>query len=170
MPIIPERLGESKRTLIELTEEELTELQTIVRGTKSERRMVDRAKIILAWHEGKRFVETHQEASMSEMAISKWRHRFKEQRLEGLRDARGKPPIYSAAEKAKVIKMATENQARDTVDGAKRHIAKRAGMSQSKVHQLLKQTDLKPHKIDYWCGKVPILSSKQKCSISLTCI
>ena len=29
------------------------------------------------------------------------------------------------------------------------------GISQSKVHQILKQADLKPHKIEYWCGKSP---------------
>ena len=26
-------------------------------------------------------------------------------------------------------------------------------MSQSKIHQILKEADLKPHKIEYWCGK-----------------
>src|SRR5690606_11590264 len=32
---------------------------------------------------------------------------------------------------------------------------KQVGISQSKVHQILKEADLKPHKIDYWCGKSP---------------
>ncbi len=32
-------------------------------------------------------------------------------------------------------------------------IAQKIGFSQSKVFQILKQADLKPHKIEYWCGK-----------------
>jgi transcriptional regulator with XRE-family HTH domain len=32
-------------------------------------------------------------------------------------------------------------------------IAKEVGISQSKVFQILKQADLKPHKTEYWCGK-----------------
>jgi transposase len=145
----------AKSTKIELSENELTELQTIVRSSKAEKRMVDRSKIILAWHHGKSFVQTQQETGMSQMAISKWRTRFSEYRLEGLLDAprSGKPPIYSAAQKAKVLKMATEKPGRGYTGWSQRHIARKAGMSQSKVNQLLNQADLKPHKIEYWCGK-----------------
>ena len=32
-------------------------------------------------------------------------------------------------------------------------IAKEVGISQSAVFQILQQADLKPHKIEYWCGK-----------------
>jgi putative transposase len=30
-----------------------------------------------------------------------------------------------------------------------------SGVSQSRVFQILKEADLKPHKIEYWCGKSP---------------
>jgi hypothetical protein len=34
-------------------------------------------------------------------------------------------------------------------------IAKEIGISQSRVFQILKDADIKPHKIEYWCGKSP---------------
>src|SRR5699024_437101 len=34
-------------------------------------------------------------------------------------------------------------------------IAEMCGMSQSWVSEILRQADLKPHKMDYWCGRSP---------------
>jgi len=145
----------ARSVTLKLSEDELVELKTIARSSKAEQRMVDRANIILAWNDGKSFVQTQQETGMSQMAISKWRNRFKTNRIAGLQDAvrSGKPATYTAAQKAKVIKLATEKPGNGYTTWSQRHIAKKVGMSQSKVYQLLKQADLKPHKIDYWCGK-----------------
>src|SRR5687767_4735947 len=38
---------------------------------------------------------------------------------------------------------------------SQQRIADTVGISQSKVHQILKQVDPKPHKTEYWCGKSP---------------
>lgn len=40
----------AKRRPFKLSEEELIELQTIARSSKAEKRMVERANIILFWH------------------------------------------------------------------------------------------------------------------------
>lgn len=145
----------AKKTKIELSEIEKVELLTIVRSTKAEKRMVERANIILSWHSGKTFTETKKELGVSEVIINKWRSRFKAQSLDGLKDAprSGKPAIYSAVAKARVIKLATEKPGQGYTRWSQRRIAEKVGMSQSKVQNLLKEADLKPHKIDYWCGK-----------------
>lgn len=145
----------AKARRIELAENELRDLRTIAQSTKAERRMVERATVILCWHEGKSFARTEAETGMTQMTINKWRKRYRERGLEGLLDAprRGRPPRFSAAEKARVIQLATRPAADGYTNLSQRQIANRAGMSQSKVHQLLKQADLKPHKIEYWCGK-----------------
>ena len=145
----------AKRKVLVLTTEELTELQFIARSGKAEKRMVERVQIILYWQAGKSFVETRNELGVSEVIISKWRQRFVKNRLEGLRDAprSGKPPVFSAAKKASVIQMATRKPGKGYTNWSQRRIAKQAGMSQTKVQQILKQADLKPHKIEYWCGK-----------------
>lgn len=145
----------AKRKPLELTSEELTELQFLARSSKAEKRMVERAEIILCWHEGKSFVETQKELGVSEVIINKWRKRFLTDRLEGLKDAprSGKPPVISAAKKASVIQLATKKPGKGYTTWSQRRIAREVGISQGKVQQILKQADLKPHKVEYWCGK-----------------
>jgi transposase len=145
----------AQRKRLDLNAEEQRELQTISRSSKAEKRMVERAQIILCWHEGKSFVETRQALNVSEVIINKWRQRFVKHRLEGLKDSprSGKPPVFSAAKKASVIELATNKPGKGYTNWSQRRIAKQVGMSQSKVQQILKQADLKPHKIEYWCGK-----------------
>ncbi|MBA3283488.1 MAG: IS630 family transposase [Nitrosopumilus sp.] len=145
----------AKRIKVKLTQTELLALQAIVRSTKVEKRIAERAKIILSWYNGSSFVETKKELGVSEVIINKWRKRFLQDRMNGLKDAprSGKPAIYSAAQKARVIKLATEKAGQGYTHMSQRRIAEKAGMSQSKVQHLLKQADLKPHKTEYWCGK-----------------
>lgn len=145
----------AKRTSIKLSQENLVELQTISRSTRAESRQVLRSKVILHWHDGKSFVETQRELGLSQMAINKWRKRFLTFGLVGLSDAArsGKPPVFSAAQKARVISLATRKPKKGYSNWSQRRIAKEAGMSQSKVNQILNEADLKPHKIEYWCGK-----------------
>lgn len=145
----------AKRTTIAIEEEILIQLQTIARSTKAERRQVERAKIILHWYEGRSFAETRASLGVSDTAINKWRKRFSQTSLNGLIDAprSGKPAIFTAAQKVRVIKIATQKPPKGYTSWSQRRIAKEAGMSQSKVHQILSGADLKPHKIEYWCGK-----------------
>lgn len=145
----------AKRTSVDIPEDILKELQTIARSTKAERRQVERARIILCWHEGKSFSETRTTLGISDTVINKWRKRFAEHSLEGLVDSprSGKPAVFTAAQKARVIKLATQKPPKGYTSWSQRRIAKETGMSQSKVHQILKGADLKPHKVEYWCGK-----------------
>lgn len=145
----------AQRTTIDISKDILIELQTIARSTKAERRQVERAKIILQWYEGKSFAQTRDSLGVSEVIINKWRKRFSKGGMGGLIDAprSGKPPMFTAVQNANVIKIATKNPPRGYTSWSQRRIAKEAGMSQSKVHQILSQADLKPHKVQYWCGK-----------------
>jgi transposase len=145
----------AKRTTITISSEDLIELETITRSTKAENRLVQRAKIILDWHQGKTFSETQSQLGVSQVIINKWRKRFAAVGLKGLSDAprSGKPAVLTAVQKARVIKLATSKPKKGYTSWSQRRIAKEAGMSQSKVQQLLSQADLKPHKIEYWCGK-----------------
>src|SRR3954454_8227419 len=134
----------AKRRPFKLTDKELIEFQTIFRSSKAEKRMVERAAIILLWHTGKSFVETQRELSVSQVVINKWRKRFVSGRLEGLKDAprSGKPPVLSAAQKARVIQLATRRPKGGYSSWSQRRIAKEVGMSQGKVQQILKQAEL----------------------------
>lgn len=143
------------KTKLELSDTELLELETLSRSSKGEKRMVERASIILSWHRGETFAQTQKNLGVSQVIINKWRKRFLESRMDGLNDAprSGAPTTLSAAKKARVIKIATQKPKGGYTNWSQRRIAKEVGMSQSKVQQLLKKASLKPHKTEYWCGK-----------------
>jgi transposase len=145
----------AKKKHLNLTFEEKSELLVISRSSKAESRLVERAKIILCWEEGLSFKETCLRLNVTEVVVNKWRKRYKQSGLVGLKDAprSGKPTEITAQTKAKVIKLATSKAKDGYTSWSQRRIAQEAGISQSKVFQLLKQADLKPHKIEYWCGK-----------------
>jgi len=90
----------------------------------------------------------------SRPVINKWRQRFRKHRLEGLKDAprSGKPKTITPEQKALVIEKACSKPKGGYTNWSQNRIAKEVGISQSKVFQILKQADLKPHKIEYWCG------------------
>ncbi len=142
---------------IELTDSEHEKLLTMTRSTKIEHRYRLRAQIILMWAESSTYAQTQGALSVSSLVVSKWRKRFHAKRLEGLKDAprSGKPPVYTEADKKRVISKACSKPEGGYTNWSQRRIASELGMSQSKVHQILKEDQLKPHKVDYWCGKSP---------------
>jgi transposase len=140
---------------IQITEEEKRELLTMSRSHKLEKRYVDRANIILNSAEGKTLDLIIELTGKSRPVVNKWRNRFRKHGLKGLKDAQrtGKPKIISPEQKALVIEKACTKPEGGYTNWSQGRIAKEVGISQSKVFQILKQADLKPHKIEYWCGK-----------------
>jgi hypothetical protein len=68
-------------------------------------RQVEGGRIILACLEGKEIQQVEHESGASIPTVSKWRKRFAQQGLEGLRDRprSGKPPRYGAAFRDRVL-------------------------------------------------------------------
>jgi transposase len=133
------------------------ELIRIINSPKSEQRMVLRAKVILCAGEGKKMEEISQETGLSPQNVSKWRKRFIEKGIDGLKDAqgRGRKTEISPEKQSKVVSLACTKPDNGKIRRSQREIAAEVGISQSRVHDILARTDLKPHKIEYWCGKSP---------------
>src|SRR5436190_17090132 len=95
---------------IEATEVQLQELLTMKRSLKMERRYSQRANVILLSLEGKSLDEIISTTAMSRPVVNKWRQRFRESGIEGLKDAArsGKPTVITATQKASVIQKACE--------------------------------------------------------------
>ncbi len=140
---------------IEVTSEERDELLTMSRSHKLEKRYVERSMIILYSIEGKSLEQIIELTGKSRPVVNKWRQRFRERGLEGLKDAprSGKPKTITPEQKAMVIEKACTRPEGGYTNWSQDRIAKEVGISQSKVFQILQQADLKPHKIEYWCGK-----------------
>jgi len=142
---------------ITATVEQQQELLLMHRSLKIEKRYSQRALVILLSLESKSLEEIMSITGMSKPVVNKWRQRFRQYGLQGLNDAArsGKPCVITAKQKAMVIQKACEKPSGGYTNWSQERIAREVGISQSKVHQILKQADLKPHKIDYWCGKSP---------------
>ena len=74
------------RHRIELSDEERSELERIARAEKRPWREVQRARIVLYAAQGKTDVEIAARLDTSAGIVGRWRRRFFEERLEGLRD------------------------------------------------------------------------------------
>lgn len=142
---------------IVVTEEQREQLLIMFRSLKIEKRYSMRAQVILLSLEGKSLEEIIAISGMSRPAVNKWRQRFRQFGVDGLRDAQrsGKPSVITARQKALVVQKACEKPPGGYSNWSQARIGKQVGISQSKVHQILKKADLKPHKVEYWCGKSP---------------
>lgn len=140
---------------IKLNVDEKEELLTISRSRKLEKRYVERAEIILLSDQGLSLDEIVKKTGLSKPVVNKWRQRFRLNGINGLKDAArsGKPRTITPEQQAMVIEKACSKPEGGYTNWSQQRIADEVGISQSKVFQILKYADLKPHKIDYWCGK-----------------
>ncbi|MGZ5016571.1 MAG: helix-turn-helix domain-containing protein, partial [Methylobacter sp.] len=84
---------------IKLSDAEKAHLEKLSRSHSAERRMVERATILLACAEGKQNQQIANELGVSTVRAGKWRSRFALQGLSGLNDEPrpGKSVIHDAA-------------------------------------------------------------------------
>lgn len=138
-----------------ISDEDMNELTAMSRSTKLDYRYVIRSRIILSLHRGKSYDEVQRELSLGREAIAKWKSRFIMNGISGLKDlpGRGKKPIYQEADKARIVQKACEKPSGGYTNWSQRRIAKELGVSQGTVQKTLKAHALKPHKVEYWCGK-----------------
>ncbi|MGH2946106.1 MAG: helix-turn-helix domain-containing protein [Solirubrobacteraceae bacterium] len=76
----------ARLTEITLSAEERSELERVAGLQKAPHRDVQRAKLVLYAAEGLSNVEIAARLDMSPKNVGRWRRRFREQRLEGLKD------------------------------------------------------------------------------------
>lgn len=140
---------------LKLSEDDQKTLVATSRAHSADHRAVMRSKILLMLNEGHSYDSIKAELKVGREAIAKWKKRYLESGLDGLKDAPrpGKAAIYTEEDKARVIQKACSKPERGYSNWSQRRIAKELGMSQSTVQNILKSHDLKPHKVKYWCGK-----------------
>lgn len=145
----------SIKTNITLSNQERVDLQIISRSTSSEYRLVQRAKIILMLSIGCPYSEIREQLQTTDSAISKWKRRYLKMRLDGLSDEKrsGKPTLYNSYDHARVMHLACSKPDGGYSNWSQARIAEKLGMSQSTVSRILSESELKPHKTEYWCGK-----------------
>jgi transposase len=133
------------------------ELERIVRSRTAQRRAVERARIVLAAADGRSAARIAGEVGCSERTVWKWRRRFEEDGLAGLRDAArpGRPLLHGPETRARLIALACTRPSA-TAEGLRRdrwthrELADAVGMSESQAHEILRAAEIKPHLLEQW--------------------
>ncbi|MEM6815328.1 MAG: helix-turn-helix domain-containing protein, partial [Bacteroidota bacterium] len=96
---------------LELSPEDRKELLLRSRSHTLGSRDVLRSRIILLCSEGKSYDSIQDALKISRPVINKWKGRYKQHGIEGLKDAArpGKPRKYQEVDKARVIQLACSN-------------------------------------------------------------
>ena len=142
---------------IEISAENRAALERIVRSRKAERRMVERARIVLEAGEGRSAAEIARRVGCSLVTAKKWRARYERAGLAGLSDAPrpGRPLVHGPEVRAKLVALACTRPP-ETPTGLRserwthRELADEVGMSESQAHAILRALEIKPHLIEQW--------------------
>jgi len=142
---------------IELHDADRAELERIVRSRKSERRLVERAQIVLEAGKGHSAKRIARHVGCSLNTAKKWRGRFECDGLQGLNDRPrpGKPLTHGPEVQARLVAKAC-TRPESTESGQRRErwtyreLGEEVGMSESQAHLILRRLDIKPHLMKQW--------------------
>lgn len=136
---------------IELSPRQRERLERIVRRRTSPQQLVLRAKIILMTAEGVSADSIAGELSTTNVTVSKWKKRFLEKGVEGLkdRDRSGRRPKYGPEIRHQIAAEACnppEGRTRWTI----RDLADHLDVDRGLVERVLKEEAIKPHLVKYY--------------------
>jgi transposase len=137
--------------------EDRLELERIVRARTCERRILERAQVVLLAAEGLSAPRIAERVGCSQKTVKQWRSRYERDGIKGLKDAprSGAPLTHGTHTRALLIAKACTRPP-DTAEGARRErwtyeqLGAEVGMSRSQAHAILKRADIRPHCTDYW--------------------
>ena len=112
-------------------------------------RDAQRARVVLAAAAGRTNAEIAAAEGLSRLSVGVWRQRFAAERLAGLKDRPrpGKPPIYTDADRLRVIETACTQKPEAETHWSVRGLARATGVGRGTVYRVLRQADLKPHRL-----------------------
>jgi transposase len=145
-------------------------LERWARRTKSAQALAQRSRIVLECASGKPNTVVAERLGLTHQTVGKWRQRFLERRLEGLRDEPrpGAPRQVSDAEIERVVRMTLESTPPDATHWSTRAMAKRCGLSQTMVSRIWRAFALQPHRVEgFKLSKDPLFIEKLRDIVGL---
>ena len=133
-----------------LSDEERLELRALAGRRKTAQALALRARIVLCCAEGVQNKEVAAKLGVVEATVGKWRRRFVDQRVEGLRDEPrpGAPRTLEDARIEAVIVKTLESLPKNATHWSSRGMAKDSGLSVSSVQRIWRAFGLQPHRIE----------------------
>ncbi len=138
---------------IKLSDADRAYLEKLLRSHSAERRMVERAEILLACAEGKQNQQVARELGVSTVRVGKWRSRFALHGLSGLNDGQrsGKPVIHDAAFRNKLLAQLEKTPPEGLARWDCPTLAETLGVSKAAVWRALRKEGIHLHRARSWC-------------------
>ena len=138
-----------KASPVTLTGEERAVLEAVAASRTAPYRQVQRARLVLAAAAGRTNQAISKEIGLGWRSVGMWRQRFSQERLAGLEDRPrpGKPGRYSDADRLRVVEVACTQKPQAKTHWSIRTLAQATGVGRDTVHRILRQADLKPHRL-----------------------
>jgi len=135
---------------LEISEAERAELMSLASRRNTAQALALRARIILGCAAGEQNKEVAARLGVGETMVGKWRRRFAELRLEGLRDEprSGAPRTITDERIEAVIVRTLESLPPDATHWSSRGMAKASGLSVSSVQRIWRAFGLQPHRLE----------------------
>lgn len=135
---------------IELTAAERAELEGLASRRRTAQGLARRARIVLAAAAGLENQLIARTLGADENTVGKWRRRFAERRIDGLRDEPrpGAPRRIGDDEIAETVRLTLETTPPGATHWALRSMAAAVGHAPSTIHRIWKAFCLQPHRSD----------------------
>jgi transposase len=135
---------------LELSENEQAELRSLAARRSTAQALALRARIVLACAEGAPNKAVAARLQVDPATVGKWRQRFLEHRLDGLRDEprSGAPRTIEDARIERVIVRTLESVPPDATHWSSRGMARVCGLSVSTVQRIWRAFGLQPHRLE----------------------
>lgn len=136
--------------VLELTEAERGELSGLAARRNTAQALALRARIVLGCAAGEQNKEVAARLGVSTTTVTKWRRRFLDHRLDGLRDEprSGAPRTIDDARIEAVIARTLESVPPDATHWSSRGMARASGLSTSTVQRIWRAFGLQPHRLE----------------------
>ena len=136
--------------LLALDGAERETLEQWTRRPKTAQELALRARIVLAYADGRSNTGVAAELRVCVDTVGKWRSRFLEQRLDGLLDQprSGRPRMIDGADVERVIALTLEATPKDATHWSTRSMARRSGLSHNTVSRIWRAFALQPHRTE----------------------
>ena len=142
----------ARRTLpdLDLSAAERGELTSLAARRNTAQALALRARIVLACAEGVQNKAVAARLQVDQATVGKWRRRFVERRLDGLRDEprSGTPRTIDDARIEAVIVRTLESTPPDATHWSSRGMARACGLSVSSVQRIWRAFGLQPHRME----------------------
>ena len=133
-----------------LSDAERTELTSLAARRNTAQALALRARIVLRCATGRQNKQVAADLQIDQTTVGKWRRRFAEHRIDGLRDEprSGTPRTIDDARIEAVIVRTLESVPADATHWSSRGMARACGLSVSTVQRIWRAFGLQPHRLE----------------------